>query len=281
MSGNPDSRGQRRIDAAAKAKFLAALRRGLRREDAAAEAGFTLMGFYGARSRDPAFKSEWTEALAATAAAERRVSPPAEGGEVRIVPANRRVLQRRRMRQVRFDEGRRQIFLAHFSWSCDAKAAAAEAGVHEATVHNARRTDPGFAEQYRETLEHAYVGLEAEALRQRVEAQQRLRSVLEAEPASSPPVAGEIALEFDRVLKLLARWDRKSHRSPRTASAGGRRRVWTFEAAMDLLEDRLKALGIAVPELPPVAAAQWDGEGPDGEGTVAIDCPGGPKGPSE
>jgi hypothetical protein len=74
MSGKDDSRGgQRFIDGAAKATFLAALRRGERREDAAIAAGFSLMGFYGARNRDPAFKADWTDALATSAAAERRV----------------------------------------------------------------------------------------------------------------------------------------------------------------------------------------------------------------
>ncbi|HEV7660163.1 MAG TPA: hypothetical protein VGO55_09990 [Allosphingosinicella sp.] len=68
MSGKEDSRApQRFIDAAAKAAFLASLRRGERREDAAAAAGFSIMGFYGARRRDPVFKAEWTEALATSA----------------------------------------------------------------------------------------------------------------------------------------------------------------------------------------------------------------------
>jgi hypothetical protein len=64
---------QRSIDAAAKAQFLAALRRGESRKDAAFAAGFSLMGFYGARRRDLVFRAGWTDALATSAAAERRV----------------------------------------------------------------------------------------------------------------------------------------------------------------------------------------------------------------
>lgn len=115
MSGKDDSRRpQRLIDAAAKAAFLAGLRRGESREDAAFAAGFSLMGFYGARSRDPAFKAAWTEALAASAAAERRTGAYAERdgrlerGELRICGANRRRYQRRWRRNVRFTAERQR-----------------------------------------------------------------------------------------------------------------------------------------------------------------------------
>jgi len=58
MSGKGDSgRPLRGIGDAAKAAFLAGLRRGESREDAAAAAGFSLMGLYGARGRDPVFKA--------------------------------------------------------------------------------------------------------------------------------------------------------------------------------------------------------------------------------
>src|SRR5688500_17100841 len=103
MSGRTDKRPQPRIDAAAKALFLAKLREGLCREDAAAAAGFSLTGFYGARYRDAAFAADWKDALAMPPAAERRARVYEERGEVRIAPANRRLYQRRRRRNVRFD----------------------------------------------------------------------------------------------------------------------------------------------------------------------------------
>src|SRR3569832_985225 len=99
MDANPDSpvpqrRPQIRIDATAKAAFLAALRRGVAREDAAAAAGFSLTGFYGQRRRDPAFAADWTAALAGPPAAERRTRACAERGEpgeISIANANRRL----------------------------------------------------------------------------------------------------------------------------------------------------------------------------------------------
>lgn len=261
MGGDNHSRaGQPRIDAAAKAAFIRALRCGTRREAAAAAAGFTLQGFYGARRRDPAFAAAWVEALAASAAAERCPAPDEGPGETRIAPNNRRGLQRRRMRNVRFDERRRQLFLACFAWSCDTRAAAAHAGVSESTVSLHRRTDPAFAAEFREALDHGYDLLEAEALRQRLEAQRRLRAAMDRSAAGdAPPVAPDMAAEFERVLKLLARWDRKRRAPDRQAQPDGRRKVWTFDSAIELLDKRLKALGVEALPLPSQEAARYDG----------------------
>jgi hypothetical protein len=252
MTGKDDScRGQRRIDAAAKAEFVAALRRGARREDAAAEAGFSLMGFYGARSRDPAFRAAWAAALAATPAAERRERAyveRGERGEVRIAAANRRLLQRRRRRHVLFTAERQAVFLTHFAETCDTKAAAAAAGVSESTVHRHCRTDRAFAEAYRAALAEGYAKLEAEALRQRLAAQQKLRAAVEAAGLPTPPaLAAESGAEFDRIMKLLARWDRKPRRVDSRFTPGGRRQRWTFDEAIVLLDKRLRALGARRP----------------------------------
>jgi hypothetical protein len=242
----------RHIGAAAKAQFLAALRRGEGREDAAFAAGFSLMGFYGARRRDPAFRAEWTEALATSAAAERRVRAYAERGErgeVRIACANRRAYQRRRRRNVRFDAAAQAIYLAHFAANCDTRAAAAAAGVHESTVRLHRRMNPVFAEAHEEALAEGYRNLEEESVRLRLAAQQRLRAAREAAgPYCRPPaLAAEEAAEFDRIMKLLARWDRKPRRAECGFKLGGRRQKWTFEDAIVLLRRRLKALGLLPP----------------------------------
>ncbi|MEA2998978.1 MAG: hypothetical protein QOK17_811 [Sphingomonadales bacterium] len=243
MDGTGDWRGgQRRIDDAAKAAFLAALRGGARREDAAEAAGFSLMGFYGARSRDPVFKAEWTEALAASPAAARRVRACEERGEVRIAPANRRLFQRRRRRNVRFDARAQALYLAHFAATGDSRAAAAAAGVHISTVRLHRGNDPAFREAHRQALGQAYDFLEAETLRQRLAAQERLRAAIEAAAPDPPPsLVAEAGAEFDRTMKLLARLERKPRRPD---THGPRRGRWTFEQAIAALEKRLNALGI-------------------------------------
>jgi hypothetical protein len=267
MNGKDESRpGPRFIDEAAKAAFLAGLRRGERREDAAAAAGFSLMGFYGARSREPAFKADWTEALATSAAEERRVrayaerGERAERGELSIASANRRIYQRRWRRNVRFDAAAQAVFLAHFAMTCDTKAAAAAAGVSESTVTYRCRNDSAFAEAYREALAEGYAFLEAEIVRQRLAAQQKLRAAIEAAcPERSrragdtvpPRLARETAAEFDRIMKLLARWDRKPRRCDSRFKPGGRRQRWTFDMAIRLLDKKLRALGVPRTPLPP------------------------------
>lgn len=262
--------GQRHIGAAAKAKFLAALRRGARREEAAFAAGFSLMGFYGARGRDPAFKAAWAKALAASAAAERRVRAYAARGqrgegEVRIATANRRIYQRRRRRNVRFDAAAQAVYLAHFAANCDTRAAAAAAGVHESTVRLHRRMDPAFAEAHAEALAQGYVRLEAEALRRRIAAQRKLNAAIAAAgPVLPPALDAEEGAEFDRVMRLLARWDRKPRRVERGFTPGGRRHRWTFDEAMALLAKKMRAMGLR-PTPPPAGDRDWDGDG-DGNG---------------
>ncbi|MEA3014714.1 MAG: hypothetical protein QOD42_3259 [Sphingomonadales bacterium] len=271
MSGKDDSRWpQRRIDAAAKAAFLGSLRRGERREDAAAAAGFSMMGFYGARGRDPAFKAEWVKALATSAAAERRLRAYAgrgTPGEARIASANRRIYQRRWHRNVRFTAERQAIFLAHFALTCDTTAAAAAAGVSESTITYHCRHDPAFAEAYAQALQEGYVFLEAEALRLRLAAQKKLRAAIEAAGDTVPPrlaacpECGRVAddrrstaeegAEFDRIMKLLARWDRKPRRVDSRFKEGGRRQRWTFEEAIALLDKKLRALGVRISAPPP------------------------------
>lgn len=259
MSGKSDSRRpQRRIDEAAKAAFLAGLRGGSAREDAAAGAGFSLMGFYGVRRRDPVFAAAWADALASSAAEERRVrayverGERLERGEVRIASANRRIYQRRVRRNVRFDARAQALFLAHFAATCDLRAAAAAAGVAESTVTLHRRNDPDFEAAFDRALVEGYVFLEAEALRQRLEAQRRLRAAIESAPRGKPPpIVLDAAAEFDRAMKLLARWDRRGGAVGFRQVRHGRRKVMSFDDAMVLLDKRLRALGVKPVILPP------------------------------
>ena len=219
--------------------------------------------------------------LASSAAAERRVGAyaerdaRAERGEVRIACANRRLLQRRRRRNVRFDAARQALFLAHFAATCDVTAAAGAAGVAVSTVHLHRRTDFAFAHACRTALAEGYALLEIEALRLARAAQARHRAAVErglADPyghGQSGGIAGRGGLEaatpgvseertcpscgaslppdpddaFDRAMKLLARRDRKGRNSEGDFAPGGRRQEWTPDRALALLDRHLRALG--------------------------------------
>lgn len=247
------------IDAAAKVAMLAALREGRRLDAVAAGYGVTLQAFYSARRRDPLFAAAWKDAHAISAEAERR--PAVEAGEeaasagaaaeasagagetVRIVSNNRRLIQRRKMRHVRFDARRKGVFLAHFALSCDLAAAAAAAGVCEGTVHYHLKRDPDFADAFEAALLDGYRRLEAESVRQRLEAQDRLRAATEeAEAAGEPLPLAEAGLDFDRAMKLLARWDRGDGRL-------GRRRVGRSRADQRSYEDSVRRLDKALDSL--------------------------------
>lgn len=267
MGGHGDSRPRRRrVDEAAKERFLAAIRQGTPRDAAAARAGFTAEAFYCARRRDPVFRFAWMWALELSAADERAAfagRSRAAGSDEVIAPNANRRLQRRRVRRRRFDDDRKRVFLAHFAGTADAQAAAAAAGVGYSTVVQHRLKDAGFARGWDEALAVAYAALEAEVVRQRLEAQRLLREGL------CP--TGEIASEFERVLQLLARYERKDGRIALRGVGAGRERRWTFDEAIAELDRSLRALGArhgidAEPiALPPPTPAN-DGESAGGDG---------------
>lgn len=250
MAGKRKSLGRRPIiDSAAKVAMLAALREGRRLDRVAAGYGVTLQAFYSARRRDPVFAAAWADAHALSAEAERRRPAAGEPGEARdgttVASNNRRLLQRRKLRHVRFDARRKGVFLARFERCCDLLAAASAAGVSERTVYNHLQKDPAFAEGFQAALEEGYLWLEAEAVRDRLEAQARLRSAIAAADAAGEAVpAAEEGLEFDRAMKLLARWDRGGGRLGPRQVCHGRRRRWTFDEAIEALGRKMRSLGL-------------------------------------
>jgi hypothetical protein len=240
MGNGTGSKGpRRRIDGAAKARFVEALRAGVARDVAAGAEGFSAEAFYCARKRDPLFRAAWIWAMELSAADEREAR---RAGALREAAAegpiqanNRRVHQRRRKRGIEFTDARKQLFLDHFAGTADMLAACDAAGIHYSTAYKHRRTDPQFAAGWDEALTAAYALLEAEALRQRLEAQRRA--------AFEPQPAGEMAQEFDRVLKLLARLDPGSRRGGAAGGASARQRRSSFDDTIRRLDRSLRALG--------------------------------------
>ena len=135
-------------------------------------------------------------------------------------------------------------------------------------MQNHRRKNPAFAAEFEEALEQGYVTLEAEALRQRLAAQKKLRAAIEGAGRSDAALMpDDVGAEFERVMKLLARWDRKRQRPSRLSPEGGRR-ACTFDAAIALLDARLKALGIEIEPLSAEDAGRYDGPGESGGGAA-------------
>jgi hypothetical protein len=231
---------RRRVDGEAKAIFVAALRAGAHRDEAAKQAGFASQAFYYARQRDPLFKQAWLWALELSAADERfaaaAASPGAVPGEYEIAPNANRRLQRRPVRRPRFDDKAKRRFLDFFAGTADVRAAAKAAGVSVSAVTEHRLKDPEFDGACEEVLGHAYKQLRAEALRQRLEAQRKLREGI------CP--AGEMGREFERVIQLLDRYERQGGMIGTRAVGRGRERRMSFDEAMVALDKRLRALGL-------------------------------------
>ena len=264
MGGKTKKRGRVPvIDSAAKVAMLAALREGRRLDEVAAGYGVTLQAFYSARRRDPLFAAAWRDAHALSAEAERRrrhaeaqAQAEADAGDgTSIASNNRRLLQRRWLRHVRFDVERKGVFLACFAQSCDLAASAAAAGVCERTVHYHVRNDPAFADAFDLALREGYRRLEAESVRDRIMAQERIRAAMEsAEAAGTPLPIAEDGAEFDRTMKLLARWERRDGQLGFRQVSLHRQRVWTFEEAIIDLDRKLDNLGVRLRARPPAGA---------------------------
>lgn len=263
MSIEGDSKAKRpRITDAAKAAFIDAVCGGATVAYAAAAAGHSLPGFRRLARREAAFRAGWDAARkAATAAmAAARARRDEAPGDVRVTSNNQRVFQRRTMAHVRFDEGRQALFLKHFAANCDAGAAAAAAGVAQSTVLLRRHKDAAFRAAFDEALEQGYALLGAEALRQRLAAQAQLRAAMaraqDVAPAAAP--GEDLAGEFERTMKLLARWDRKNEPPGIRSISHGRQKAASFDEAIELLDRKLVALGIRRGLIPAPAAPSDD-----------------------
>lgn len=243
MSGQDDSGrcGQRRIDDRAMGTFLQALKRGAVLADAARAAGFALSSFSRLRKRDPAFDEAWDEAIEISAAPRW------------IAPGNGRKWQLKKTRLVRFEGWRMEVFLAHFQASCDLRASAEAAGVHETTVGRHRAKNGEFDAACERALAIGYDRLEAELIRQRLEAQKRLRE----REAQAGEAAAERTVEFERTVKLLERWERRRSKPARS----GRTQDWSFEQAIEEIDRSLRALGLRRGTIAPPAADGGELEG--------------------
>lgn len=243
MSGQRDSRrrgGRPPIGEEAKRVYLTALGRGATEAEAAGAAGYSRSAFSRLRNRDVEFLALWE------AATERSIGP-------RFISRGAgRKIQIRRNRRVIFTEKRQQVFFDRFAGTCNLTEAAEAAGVSESTIY-AHLKDPDFAARFEEALAICHVGLEAELVRRRLDAQRLLRAIVPT---------GEFEPEFDRALKLLQRWDRRHGKVGRRSVAHGRQQRWTFDEAMALLVRKLKAMRVA-PRLPPPAADLPGGDDPE------------------
>jgi hypothetical protein len=242
--------GRRRIDEAAKLCFLEGLRAGVSVKEAAARAGFSAEAFYCARKRDPILRMAWIALVELSAAEEREgrrsSSLVALVDGVEIAPNNRRALQKRWVRATRFTAERQQVFLDVFAATADFKAAAEAAGVCESTVYKALSRDPEFARRRDEARALAVNRLEDEAVRRQIAAQEKLR-----DPATP---ASELAIENERLMKLLAHYQRKGAGGAAEPGQSAMKR-WSFDEAIAELDRIMRGYGLRRGIIPPEAPA--------------------------
>lgn len=215
------------LDGRQMAAFIGAVEGGALIEEAARAAGAALSTLYYRRERDPGFAEAWDAAVARSA------------GPVLVWNQARRRYQKQRSRRVRFDRDRKQIFLDHFAGSCNLADAAEAAGVSADSVFAHLRSDPAFAEGFREALAIGYTLLEAEAVRQQ-------RSTQEAYRVSPDPDSAAMAKSFAECMQLLRQWKRPDGTLGRRQVGPGHLAKWSFEDAFNALEKRLRAFGLRI-----------------------------------
>ena len=251
------------ISPAQAARFVLALREGATVAEAAEVAGVAVTTLYYRRKRDADFASCWREGAALGRAAEaeawrvKRAEAEAASARGTVVRGHAGVqLMRKRKLPVEFDRERKQVFLDHFAATCNLEESAGEAGISLSPVYRALQSDPAFLAGFEEALRLGYLCMEAEALREQREAQQAYL----IEPADS----AARARSFERTMALL-----QHHRATvlgKAARRGGPRATrWTFEAAIDAIEEGLRSFGVEIPGLPPPEGEAGPAEGESGD----------------
>jgi len=233
----PRTRKRKPFGARAMAAVVQALEKGATIVEAAKAAGHGPSTVYAWRSKSAAFAEAWEKAVEAS-------SVP-----MLVTSGKNRKWRLARPRRTRFGRERKITFLEHFAASCDVTASAREAGVSLSTVYAHRHSDRAFAEAWGEALIAGYARLEAEMLRQRLEAQRRIRF-------RGDKVLPEEAQEFDRVMQLLREHKRSilqpgGFRPQHGARVGcGAPVRISIEEARDRLEAAMRKLGIPIDPLP-------------------------------
>ncbi|MGQ0589959.1 MAG: hypothetical protein ACT4N8_10600 [Sphingosinicella sp.] len=219
-----------RFSAADEAAVVMALAEGATVKAAAQGVGFAVQTLYDARGRSAVFAAAWDEAVAESA--RPRLVEPGPG----------RRWQVKKLRRVRFNEERKNAFLAHFAATCDVTASAAAAGVCVSTVYDHRSRDSAFHARWDEALEAGYARLEAEALAMRLAAIERLKVQLGKKVR---PRDCDEGAEFERVMHLLREHKRGLAGYQKNGRPPAKR--MSFDEAMEELE---KALDKFEPDAP-------------------------------
>ena len=204
--------------------FLTALRRGALVAAAALEAKVAIATLYYWRGRDPLFAMAWESAAALSAEAPGR--------------------------RLRFDARRRGLFLTAFERSCNLSDACARTGIDPTTVYRLICRDPEFERDCRAALERGGAALELALAARRAEEARAMRGY-EIVPR------GTMTTDFEQIMTLLARYERRDGSIGPRFVRHGRQQRWSFDDAIELLGRKLKNM-----------EPGWGGKGKKRHGTI-------------
>ncbi|HEX8554189.1 MAG TPA: hypothetical protein VF695_05740 [Sphingomonas sp.] len=191
------------------AAFLRALARTGNVRLAARETGIKYGTIQHRRRQHPAFATRWDAALATAQArinARGKQGPVAprgapdphrtRGGEPVVVRTNGGRLQVRRAQPGKLTKACEQAFLSALSASANISLSAAAAGAAEAAFYRRRRTDPGFAREWRLALQEGYDRLEQALTAGFLPEAHRDDAWRHNEPPDMPPMTTAQALQL-------------------------------------------------------------------------------------
>lgn len=269
------------------AAFLRALRRTGNAHAAARELGLSRSRFTRRRGRSPAFAAQWEAALTL---AQARLGKSAGGtrraGAAQLVHLSDGRFQLREALPGRIDSAAQQRFLMALAASANVRLAARAAGFSHASFYHHKRTNPGFAREWKLALQRGYEAIETALLESwKPEAHEHDHWAYN-DPPAVPPMTVNQALQLlylhQKEARLWAEPEPLRRRRGESHEARSMRLTLVHEARMEhqrelyrIAEAARRAKGEParspheppVPTLPDLAQVKgWSkasGEGPD------------------
>lgn len=168
--------------------------------------------------------------------------------EVHIGSGNRRPVQLKRVRKGGWTKTRRARFLDALALSCNVTLAAGEAGMATLSAYRLRRSDPEFADLWREALLAGYERLETELLGRALQAVNAIQPGDGGEAVAKAADAAVEKMDARTILQVLAHRRATVEGGVRPNRRDVRRRIATEEETNAALLKKLAILEKQVKE---------------------------------
>jgi hypothetical protein len=162
--------------------------------------------------------------------------------EVHIGSGNGRPLQLRRNQKRGWTATRRARFIDALALSCNVTLAANEAGMAQVSAYRLRRTDPAFADLWREALIAGYERLETELLQRALQAVNAIRPGDGGEDVAKSVNAAVERMDVKTILQVMAHRRATVEGGMRPGRRDVQRRIATEEETNAVLLKKLAVL---------------------------------------